>query len=311
MSVIYNRRTFGLFKNGCFQDASNTYFTNYGSTYTADSLSNGTCIRVGYNKYGITYLGEEYIPIDTSKTYQFAVSAKTVQNNYLGHPGSGYPGFSCYDKSFNFIDLRHCGGIGNTTLSRALNVGDSYVYITSSSGWYTNPTPTAYYFSQIGFYPASHPDYSTPYRYTRLSDYYYNPRSIALMPEGDYRLTLTTIDYTTPTTWAGFGYPTPAGTPVCNMQAGGTYNYALGALYHPSSWTTYITPPFTGESRNSAYPFRYGTKYIQYMDLVNYLYSSENSGAAAEYLIDNIILVEVPPGKTYSNTIFSLGKTYG
>lgn len=308
MAVVYNRRTYGLFDNGCFQDGTNRNFTAY-QGYTADALSNNSCVGVLINRYGATIYGNEYIPVDTSKTYQFATSVKTIQNNYLGNPGSGHIGFSCFDENKVFIDLRNCGGIGNTTLSRDLNVGDSYAYITSNSGWNTS---ALYYFRHLMIYPATHPRYSQAYKYTRIGFGDYNicyNATITLMPEGDYRLALEDINGN-PITFPNVGYATPAGTPVMNGQAGGTFNYALGAPNYPSSWTTYFTAPFTGESRNSGVPFRFATKFITFLNLANYNFLSQNAGDSARYLVDNIILLEVPPGKTYTSEVFSKRNTF-
>ena len=73
------------------------------------------------------------------------------------------------------------------------------------------------------------------------------------------------------TTFPNIGYATPAGTPVMNGVAGGTYSY----VFYPTEaaygeWSTYTSAPFTGEDRNSGTPFRYGTKYVSFMHLINY-----------------------------------------
>jgi hypothetical protein len=124
------------------------------------------------------------------------------------------------------------------------------------------------------------------------------------MAEGDYRLTLEDANGN-PITFPNVGYATPAGTPVSNGQAGGTFNYALGAPNYPASWTTYFTAPFTGEARTSSTPFRFATKYIKFLNLVNYNFLSETAGSPASYLIDNIILLEITPGKSYNSQVFS------
>ena len=101
------------------------------------------------------------------------------------------------------------------------------------------------------------------------------------------------------TTFPNIGYATPINTPVCNGMAGGTYNYALGNLEYPETWTKIYTPPFTGESRNSAYPFRYGTKYIQFMILLNYNHGSEVQDCV--WALDDIFFGECENGKDYTN----------
>jgi hypothetical protein len=85
------------------------------------------------------------------------------------------------------------------------------------------------------------------------------------------------------------------GTPVGRTTSGGSYNYALGAPNYPSTWTTYTTPVMTGYvtgTASSGAEFRDGTKYIRFLNLMNYNYRAETAGASAQYLLDNILLFE-------------------
>lgn len=313
MGVVYNRKGFGLYENGCGQYGDATNFSAY-TAHSTDSLSNGWSHgMLGTDVYGAGKFGDELVPVDLSKTYQHSVSAKSLTNNYLGNPGSGYLGYSCYDKDLNFIDLRQLGGIGNTTLARDLNAGDSYIYITSKTGWYENASPI-YYFSVPLFYPATHPDYSTAYEYTRIGagayNVYYNARDIPLTGSPpSYRLEIVTSDTSTPTTFPSVGYSTPAGTPISNGQAGGTYNYAHGAPIYSGSWTTYTSSPVTGGTRGSGAQMRYATAYIKFMNLCNYNYRLETSGVSATYALDNIMLVECPNGTAWPDALFSRTNT--
>lgn len=307
MAIIYNRKTTGLFDNGCIQDGTNKNFTTY-SSYSLDSLSGSHSIGVLSNAYGWSALGDQFIKVDTSKTYQLGISVKTIQNNYLGNPGSGHLGFACYDQFYNFIDLRNCGGIGNTTLSRDLNPGDPYAYITNSANWFVGAdvTNNAAAFRNFILFPSTHPYYGQPWKYTRIGfgEYDIHYKSLVQTASGDWQAKLcnsSNVDINMPNT----GYSTPAGTPVSRGEAGGTYNYALGNPDYPSTWTTYVTPSFTGESRNDTYPFRYSTKYIKFMNLRNYNYRTQTSGDSARYLLDNIILIECPGGKAIDNSFFS------
>jgi hypothetical protein len=307
MTVIYNRKQTGLYDNGCVQSGTNKNFLSY-SAYSLDSLSGSHSLGVLSNSYGGTFLGNQFVTVDTSKTYQHAVSARTIENNYLGNPGSGHLGFSCYDESFNFIDLRNCGDVGNTTLSRNLNAGDTHIYLTSVSGWETGADVTSINiaFRNVLFFPATHPKYSEPWKYTRIGfgDFNIHYKSAVLTGSGDWELKLcnaSNVDIVMP----NIGYPTPSGTPVSRGVAGGTFNYAHSNPNYPNTWTTYITPPFTGESRNSTYPFRYATKYIKFLNLVNFNFSSQNAGNSARYLLDNIILVQCPNNQALPNSFFS------
>jgi hypothetical protein len=301
MGSVYGRKDFGLYDNGNFKNGTNA---NFGYTYNADNPDGrGGSIEITGNG---GWQGSQYIPVDTTKTYQHSVSVRTISQNGQGNNGSGHLGFACYDKNKNFIDLRNCGDIGNTTLSRAASPGDSIIYFTSSSGWYTGAdvTNNRAYFRQILFFPPSHPDYSPQWQYTRLNNRsYYRMEQTA---QGDWAVYLdsNTGSQTgsfNASTLPDYGYALPAGTPVSRGQAGGTYNYCHGSPVYPTTWTTYTTAPFTGESRNSGLPFRYGTKYIKFLNLRNYNYRSQGSPYAT-YRLSNIMFAECRNG-----TVFNFG----
>lgn len=304
MSCFSGRFTTGLFDNGCFQDGTNKNFISY-NQYSPGSLSGDSCVGVvSFNTYGAALLGDQYVEVDSSLTYQFSVSVKTTQRSYNDRMGSGHLGFACYDQFKNFIDLRNCGGVGDTVLTRDLNPGDSFVYVNSISGWSTAAT---YASRHLMLFPATHPLYGTPHHYSRIGWGDFNichAPTWTLTGSGDYQVQIqntSNVNMTMP----DIGYPTPAGTPVSVGQAGSTYNYALGAPIYPETWTTYTTPPFTGESRNSLYPFRYATKYVRFMNLSNYNYRTENSGDSARYLIDNVLLVVCPGGRSLGQDFFA------
>jgi len=296
MATIYGKNEFGYFTNGKFETGTNVNFT-FGAVSASDAYNGQYCLqRVGGG--GASAFSTEYIPVDTSQSYQMSAYVRTLQTgSQNGSLAGGHIGFACYDKNKTFIDIIQCGGIGNTTLSRDLNAGDSYVYISSSAGWSTNES-TLYRYVLI--YPPTHPDYSVPHQYTRIG--YLNPTiiyssSIQLMGEGDYRLTLVNAS-NVPVTMSNIGYTTPAGTPVSNGQAGGSYNYALGFPNFPLTWTRYATPPFTGESRNSTYPFRWATKFIRFLILMNYNFRLETPQDHI-WALDNIFWGICLHGKDY------------
>jgi len=222
-----------------------------------------------------------------------SVRAKTLTNsspnNYLG---IGYLGFSCYDQFYNFIDLRNCGDNGNTTLTRACNPGDSYIYIASASGWTQNMSDL-YYYRNVLFFPATHPYYGSPWKYTRIGygDYniYYNSITDVSGNGTEWRLGLSS-DGTNSMTMPNVGYSLPIGTPISRGIAGGTYNYALGYQEYPATWAQYDTGWFTGESYNSSVPFRYKTRYITFMNLPNYGRTGETT--TAKYLYDDVLLYQ-------------------
>lgn len=282
-----------LFTNGDFEKGDTTNFSG-SLTIDTDDPQSGT-YYAKQTFYG-SWQSSQYVPVDVNKEYQLSVWMKSIARGSDDSVSRSYLGFACYDEDFNFIDLRDNGDIGNTTLSRELNVGDEYAYFTDSAGWYTGTfeevAANRGYFRHIIFFPPTHPKYGQPWRYSQLSDVCYE--EMIQMPEGDWRVKLA--NYTggsmlvsSPRTMPNYGYPLPAGTPVSRGIAGGTYNYALGAPYaSESGWYNHKTSSFTGESRNSGTPFRYGTKYIRFLILGNYWSSSSSINPKPIFGLDNI-----------------------
>jgi hypothetical protein len=90
-------------------------------------------------------------------------------------------------------------------------------------------------------------------------------------------------------TWS-FG-TLPAGTPVSNGLAGGTYGYYLscGGSF-PTTWTKYsVTLTGEGKSSGCGYNvFRYGTKYVTWMALSNY-----GQASTAVLYYDNVVFANM------------------
>ena len=300
MATVYSRKTTGLFSNGAAQKKNNTDFGGY-SYVTSDKLSGEGCFAVDYNVYGSTYVADEFVAVDTSKYYQFALSAKGTANNYEGNPPGGHLGFACYDESFNFIDLRNLKGIGDTTLTRAATPGDSSIYVANAGSWSLNASTAQ---RGLMLFGGDYP-YSGGYsRYTVTANAY-PTTGITDIGGGEWRIDLTS---TLPTwTNALVGGVYPVGTYLSNGRAGGTYNYALGAPNHPpaSGWITYTTAPFTGENRNSGLPFRYGTKYVRFLNLRNYNIRTATGGDGGRYLLDNILLFQLPDSTAIPTSFLS------
>jgi hypothetical protein len=269
MGTTYGRQEFGYFVNGNFEKGTNENFT-FGTINSTDARTGKFCLQVTGGAGNVGGTSSNLIEVDVSASYQMIAYARTLQTG--GTSGTdlagGHIGFTCYDQFYQFIDLRHCGGVGNTYLTRPLVTGDTHVYIQSFDGW--NASGSLFYFRHIMLYPPTHPYYSVPHQYTRIgfgdADLYYGEVTPL---SGEHRLQLVNADGV-PITMPNIGYALPSGSAVSNGVAGGTYNYALGAPDYPTTWTRYATPIFTGASRNSEYPFRFGTKYIQFMILQNY-----------------------------------------
>jgi len=190
-------------------------------------------------------------------------------------------------------------------LSRPLNQGDAYIYLTSNSGWPTGAdiTSTAYYFRALVLFPPTHPYYSAPYQYSRIgtqggadggSGGQYI-KSLVQTGSGDWQGKLCTSsnvdrtwNYTEP-------YALPAGTPISRGVAGGTYNYAFSRrVYNTASgWQNMITTVEGTPRRNSGRYFRWGAEYVKGMILHNYAHP--NAGGAypyAETLWDRMLFIE-------------------
>jgi len=312
MATIGGRATDGVsslgwYRNGFGGLGDNTNFT-WGSYQATGGPNDRPYLRItGGN--GSTAFSSDFVEVDPSHNYQAICYVKTFSADSAGNLAGGHLGFATYDEDYNFIDLRHCGGIGNTTLSRDLAVGDDKAYITSNTGWYDGST---YYFKTFCLYPANS-DYANNangsdtdnYGYTRVGltegGLYTQNGGPVSHANGDFEVDLKNAsngDITMP----DLGYGTMiAGTPVMNGRAGGTYNYAMGAPNYPTTWTQKSTGVFTGESRNSGTPFRYATKYIKFMILRNY--NQRTGPNDCVWGISNIFFGRVLGNTNYANTI--------
>ena len=290
MGIISGPNNFGLFNNGDFRQGTNTNFS-FGEYVSKGGPDGGPYIQI-VGGGGGGWTGDR-IEVDPSKYYKMSAYARTFKPGTSGNNAGGHIGFACYDQFDNFVDLRNCGDIGNTYLSRDANPGDSVIYFQDSNNWYTGAdvTNNTYYFRQILFFPASHPYYGVPHKYTRFNGMYYS--SMVQTGQGDWEVTLQNG------TLPDYGYPLPAGTPVSRGVAGGSYNYCLGAPTYPNTWQRYETGVFTGENRNSGTPFRYSTKYIRFLILRNYNRRTE-SPQDHVWGMAKIFFGEVDNGRNYN-----------
>lgn len=298
MSTIGGRNNFGLFTNGDFRNG-NTNFS-FGTFDSINQYTGNGCISIIGGGGGDGF-SDEYVPIDSSKTYQMIVYAKTIKRSSGGSLAGGHIGFATYDKKHQHISIAQCGGIANTFLTRTLNAGDEYIYVNDINFNQWSLANDTYYFKYILIYPPTHPDYNIPYQYTRIGsgdfNIMYNEKTD--IGGGEIRLKLCDSN-NNPITFPNIGYATPINTPICNGVDGSSYCYALGNPEYPETWTKFSTPPFTGESRSGSYPFRYGTKYIKFLVLKNYNHNSEVPQDCV-WGLDNIFFGIVEDNKDYRN----------
>lgn len=270
-----------LFTNGNFEFGT-TY--NFGKTLeTADPHSGSYYITQDHYS---GWHGGEFIPVDTSKEYKMSVWGKTFTRSAEDSLAGGHIGFSCYDKNKKFIDLRNCGGVNPTYLTRTANVGDTEIYVSEPFSYTgADVTGTNAGLRHVLFFPADHPDFNVPHGYTRLGYGDITIRYNAMVQEGsEWRITL---EQPLP----DFGASTPAGTPIDRGHWGGTYNYAMGNPYLPETWTNFqATIPANVEVRNSDARFRPSTKFVKFLILGNYNIRNQAS-PLAKFGIDDVAFI--------------------
>ena len=270
-----------LFTNGDFEFGTNY---NFGRTLETTDPQSGS-YYITQNYYGGWYSGE-FVPVDTSKEYKISAWVKTFERSAEGSLAGGHIGFACYDKNKKFIDLRNCGGVDPTYLTRDANPGDREIYVRDPF-WYTGEDVTGTHsgLRHVLFFPAEHPDFNVPFGYTRLGFGDITIRYRAMVQEGsEWRISL---EQPLP----DLGVPTPVGTPIDRGHWGGTFNYAMGAPYYPETWTNYqATIPANVELRNSDRRFRPSTAYVKFLILGNYNIRSQ-AAPLAKFGLDNIALV--------------------
>lgn len=272
-----------LYTNGDFEFGNDFNFWS-GLEIQSDSPQSGNYYAVQPGVYAGWQSGE-MVPVDTTKEYELSVWVKTITRSAEGSLAGGHIGFACYDKDRKFIDLRNCGGINNTYLTRPANPGDVQIYVQNQFNYIGDVTGLSFGVRPVLFFPPDHPEYSEPHFYTRLGF-------------GDYNVYYDAMDQVSENEWMitlrsplpNFGYELPAGTPISRGHHGGTYNYAFGNPYYPETWTNYRkTIPANIELRNSDYRFRPKTKYIRFLILGNYNIRNQ-AAPLATFGLDNIAL---------------------
>jgi hypothetical protein len=285
MSAVAGRREKGLITNGSGIASGVGEFSAF-NWYTADKISGDGCFAMNTNRYGSSLVTGPYTEVDPlNYTYRFSLCARTISRSYNNRLGSGHIGFACFDRFYNFIDHHEIANTAGAQLTRAANPGDTVFYI-NRGDWRNGTGHTI----SCNFFPATQVDYAyerAPGRYSEVSLYNSAWTSITQMSASEWRVNLSS-GRTVPS-----GHSYPVGTWVYQTQAGGSYNYALGAPNYPENWTVYSTGNMTGFGDWSGAGFRWGTKYIRFLNLANYNYRTESAGNSAYYLFDNIMLLGV------------------
>lgn len=225
-----------------------------------------------------TLTSDEYLPIDPGRFYRLVIWAKSGDTGGGNYNASNtqYVGIVAYDIDQLMVLPQHfmkLSGSTDTTLAAALNPGDTTMSLTNATGWHNGSTA---YQRNFSWWPYTNSKgYSYPnYTYTRnntwdYSDYASNGVWAASGISGN---TVTLRG-----TWAGPALP--SGTPVRNLDSGGTYKYiAINGTAVPNSWTRYegSIGGYDTNGTNATNLFSYGTAFVKLLFLPNYSPTTNN-----------------------------------
>ena len=170
---------------------------------------------------------DELMPVDTTLEYKFNFYAKTLLG--VGH----YFAFcDMYDVDGLQINSTQHMYFANTltTLSQALNNGDTIVHLNSAANWYNTPSSDTYNASFIVWNYVNSFGYNYP-ALTYSRNWYED-----LWNAGGINYSNNTITLKNPWSYGNL----PAGTQLSNGSAGGTFKYfALCYTVVPTTWTNY------------------------------------------------------------------------
>ena len=225
--------------------------TNYNFSDTTFIASDDTIKRPCFERYGaLTLQSTEFIEVDHNCTYELSGLFKSMSTNL----SKLHFGIACYDKDKSAIAIDWVNHTTNTrtTLAQQLANGDTVVKLTSVANWVVGTqgaedhTKTMAIFNRPGF---------ENYQLPSSCDRYLNVDTSA-----------NTI--TLKTAWNRGTIP--AGTNVANTRSGSTFNYiAYAGGTVPNTWTKYSATISGGAIGNDT-KFRYGTRYIKILFLMNY-----------------------------------------
>lgn len=262
-----------LVKNGYGEYGNNTNFSNF----TYNTATNDFKINVSK----LTQVSTDYyIPIDSSKKYNYSMEAYTQLSNE-----ENYLGISEFDIDKNWIYDMTVMYMTNTltTLAKDLNNGDTTVYFNNLSNWNITSSTLEHQRGLIFWNYKNSKGYQYPaLNYSR--NYYRNIFTYSNVNKSSNTIKLNTA-------WS---YGTiPKGTQVSQTSGGSTYNYSLGSgISLGSSYKGYSTS-ITGTNYNnsSTSSFRIPTAYIKPWLGLNF--SSITSSLNPPYTyIRNIVIEE-------------------
>lgn len=244
-----------LVVNGDLSFKDNTNFTGF--TYKTEAGTNGFLSIT--SKLIEMKTTDFFIPVDANKQYEIGFTAKITNTSSLYYVGAvEYDIDNRFNGNNSYIGSTSVQYLQNTltTLSRDLNNGDEYIYLTDLTHWVKNASQTY----NRGFIFWNYKD-STGYEYPELT--YSNNRWTDLYENENIDLENNRIKLKSP--WDK-GY-IPAGTKLSQSHSGATYNFTLLAnqtlTENYQTYSTTITGINNTGTRN-ARKFDPGTKYIKF-----------------------------------------------
>jgi len=301
-SIIHNEDT-GLFTGGYVKTKrrlnSVGSFTNYSNYKTGKRRY----FHMNSNSYGSGAYNSPMMAVEPSKYYYtFGCSVFTHTLSYNNRAGSGHMGIRQYDAQGSTAYYYMCGHYGRTTLTRAASAGDTSIYVADASGWYSGTSNSNNFAT---FFPASHPNYSTPYYYSRLA-VRYNRTSDGTpytnLGGGEYQVNLQG-------TLPNWGYSLPIGTPVGNGRGSNANSYIITGntdFNNLNKWRTFKSAVRHGYLYDGG-NFINGIINVRFLHLRNYRYRSEKAGDAARYYLANIMGIRRPNNNVLPTSLFQRG----
>ena len=263
------------------------------NTYRED-IKNANLVENGDQEYGNNYNFSAFEYRESENCLSLTSGSSTVMtSNFIKVQGNGLDSFDryrldcyikgenirsrfyfmiiCYDKYFREISHRQVGMYANTatTLSQALNPGDTWVYMQDISNWQDDGTTNYAHTKSLAlWHPNDEKPLLTPYKYTRRTF------NVVEVDKTNNRVRLQN-PYS--------GDVIPAGSPACNTRDGSTYPYIGGS----NQWTDlnewkYMSGLST--SSDNLGGMRFGSSYVR----VGYLINREATGGTPTTLIKNI-----------------------
>jgi hypothetical protein len=244
-----------LVQNGLGQLKNNINWSTWGIDLV--NAPPGASASFTSNTLNVALFTDEFIHVDPYKAYRGVVYAKATT---LGSGCGFFAGVACYDvdgvqiQAYNHTSYP---GSAQAVLTRAVNPGDTAIYISDGSGWAAN-SALAYqriirlgnFKSTAGYvYPVSDGMYSQLFLCGGIAAGNFggaNPlwnqsvSSITDIGGGEWRIDLAAaLPAFSAALTANFGASIPIGTPVENGNSGGTYKYTFASNVPISgTWAT-------------------------------------------------------------------------